>query len=200
MIITLASGNKKKLKELDEILKHTELSCEPITSNEEIDVIEDSLTFIGNATKKAISYAKHLNKVVVADDSGLCVDVLNGMPGIYSKRYAGLSDYENNVKLLDVLKNKENRKAYFICAIALAFPDGKVFTYEAKWHGTIANEMKGHNGFGYDPVFIPDGMKDVVASLDENYKMTHSHRYQALKKFVEDKDEIINYWRHTWQK
>lgn len=200
MELIIASGNQKKLKELDAILKGTNLSVRSILKEEEIEVMETEKTFEGNAKLKALAYAKHLNGVVIADDSGLCVESLDGMPGIFSKRYSGLGDYENNIKLLDVLKNEKRRNAYFICVIVVAFPDGKTFTYEGKWNGVIAYEMKGVNGFGYDPIFIPNGCNDVVANLTNEFKMKNSHRYKALHKMVEDKDEITNYWRYSWQK
>lgn len=200
MNLVVASSNIKKLKELNEILSNTIFNIRSLTSDEEIDVLEDGLTFKDNAIKKAYTYAKRLNEVVIADDSGLCVKALNNRPGIYSKRYSGKGDLENNLKILDELKNQKNRYANFVCLIAVVFPDGKTFTYEGIWEGRISTEISGITGFGYDPIFIPMNQNKTVASLDNEYKMNHSHRFKAIKKMLEDKDEIINYWRYTWQK
>lgn len=196
MEITLASGNKKKLEELNEILKDASLSVVSINPEDDIDIVEDQDTFVGNATIKALAYAKHLNKIVLSDDSGLCVEALNNLPGVFSKRYSGLGDYENNIKLLKALEGKTNRNAYFECVLALAFPNGKVFTYSGKFEGEIAYEIEGEAGFGYDPIFIPKGMQTSVASLDKNYKKMHSHRALAIKQLLDNKDEFINYWKN----
>lgn len=122
------------------------------------------------------------------------------MPGIYSARYSGFGDEANNDKLLYEMKKMTHRNAHFVCVIAVAFPDEKVFLFKGIWYGTISHQKEGNNGFGYDAVFIPDGQTKTVASLTADYKSKHSHRALALKKMVEGKDEIINYWRHTWQK
>lgn len=200
MKVLFASSNYNKFKEIEAILKphHIEL----IITNEKdaLEIIEDRLTFHENAGLKALTYAVKFNQVTIADDSGIIVDQIKPLPGIYSKRYSGMGDHENNIKLLDVLKNSKNRTARFVCAIAIAFPDGKIFTYEGNLEGTIATTLKGGMGFGYDPLFIPNGQVATLGELSSEFKNLHSHRRQALNNFLEAKNEVIDYWRYTWQK
>ncbi|WP_162146800.1 RdgB/HAM1 family non-canonical purine NTP pyrophosphatase [Acholeplasma granularum] len=196
--LIVASNNKDKVKELNQILGSNIFllkECEI-----KLDVLESETTFEGNAALKAYAYAKQFNQVAIADDSGLVVEIIEPLPGIYSKRYSGLSDHENNIKLLDVLKNTNNRNANFICIIAISFPDGKIFTYEGKLKGHISKELRGINGFGYDPLFIPSNENKTLSELGQAYKNKHSHRSKALMKLLEDKDEIINYWRYSWKR
>ena len=124
---------------------------------------------------------------MIADDSGLCVDALDGAPGVYSARYAGEhgDDLENNLLLLKNMENIENRKAKFVCAIALAFPDGKIINVEGEFHGLIDHEMKGTGGFGYDCLFyLPEyNMTSAEISAEEKNKI--SHRAKALVALLE---------------
>lgn len=200
MELILASANMHKKQELSDILEKSGFDTKTINPAESIDVLETADSFEGNATLKALTYAKRLGKPCLADDSGLCVDALNQMPGIYSARYSGLGDQGNNDKLLDEMKNNTNRTAYFVCVIAIAFPDEKIFLFKGVWHGTISYQKEGIGGFGYDSVFIPEGEIQTVASLTNAFKSKYSHRARALEKLMEGKDEIINYWRYTWQK
>lgn len=184
MKILAATNNKHKLKELLEILSPygiQVLSANDVGGIPEVD--EDQDSFLGNAKKKAIEVAKAKNMVVFADDSGLCVEALNGAPGIYSARYAGenKTDTDRNLKLLKELAHAKNRQAKFVCVIALASPSGLIGSASGECHGKIAEKIYGENGFGYDPVFIPDGFDKSFAELGDKIKNELSHRSLALK-------------------
>ncbi len=187
--IIVATKNQGKMKEIKAILSDLNyeiLSLEDI--NLDVDVVEDGNTFEENATKKAVEIMKLCNEITLADDSGLSVDALNGAPGIYSARYAGEhgDDLKNNLLLLENMKNENNRKAKFICSIALAFPDGKIINVNGEFHGQIDYEMKGQGGFGYDVLFyLPEyGKTSAEISAEEKNKI--SHRYKALNKLKEE--------------
>ena len=182
--IVLATGNRHKVQEVSEIL--APLGIHVISADEAggmPDVVEDAGTFAGNAAKKALECARHLNRTVLADDSGLEVFALNGEPGVYSARYAGEggNDGRNVVKLLGKLKGIEDRSARFVCVIALASPDGVIGTAEGEVRGRIAQQPAGNGGFGYDPVFIPDGFNQTFGELPQETKNRLSHRANALK-------------------
>ncbi len=182
--IVLASNNKNKIKEFKEIFSdYNILSLNDIGFNDEIE--ETGETFLENAFIKAKTIHlflkdKNLDYDVVSDDSGLCVEVLNGAPGVYSARYAGGhgNDDENIKKLLKELEGKDNRKAYFICSIVLYESDGKYYDVEGKTYGTITNEKIGDDSFGYDPVFLSDDLGKTFgeASADEKNKVSHRGR------------------------
>lgn len=197
MEITICTKNKDKLIEIKAFLKSTNITFKQIPNNINLDVIEDGDTFISNATKKALTYAKELNVVVLADDSGLCVNALNGLPGIHSQRYSGKGSLENNKKLLKELENKNDRTAYFVTVLCVAFPNGKTFIYEGRWNGKIASNVLDFNGFGYDPLFIPNESNEVVSKLGLEFKLKYSHRSNALREMLEGIDEIIDYWRYS---
>ncbi len=189
MKFILATKNQKKLKELRRILEP--IGCEVI-SEKDLDfsleeVVEDADTFEGNALLKARSAMKLTGLPAIADDSGLCVDYLDGAPGVYSARYAGEEhdDEKNNQKLLRALEGlpKEKRTAYFVSAVAVVFPSGEEFTVRGECHGYIANEKQGENGFGYDPLFISE--KGCFGSLSDEDKDSISHRGRALRKMAE---------------
>ena len=196
MKFILATKNQKKLKELRRILEP--IGCQVI-SEKELDspleeVVEDADTFEGNALLKARSAMKLTGLAAIADDSGLCVDALDGAPGVYSARYAGEEhdDQKNNEKLLKALEGlpKEKRTAYFVSAVAVVFPNGEEFTVRGKCHGYIANEKQGENGFGYDPLFISE--KGCFGTLSSEEKDEISHRGKALAKMVEKlKEEYL---------
>ncbi|MCM8539076.1 MAG: RdgB/HAM1 family non-canonical purine NTP pyrophosphatase [Lentisphaeraceae bacterium] len=188
MKILAATNNKHKLEELKNILGPQ--GIEVISAAEaggipEVD--EDQATFEGNALKKATETAKAKNMIVFADDSGLCVDALDDRPGIYSARYAGpnASDDDRMQKLLGELADKNDRSAKFVCVIALASPDGAIGTARGECHGKIAFSPTGNDGFGYDPLFIPDGYEKTFSELGEDIKNSLSHRGVALKKAIE---------------
>ena len=189
----LASHNKKKLSELSRILEP--LGFTVISPDDIEDGIsepeENGASFEENALIKARSGAKETGLPTVADDSGLCVDALDGAPGIYSARYAGTGNDEDNNKLL--LKNLENvpedrRTARFVSCIACVFPDGREFTVRGTVEGKIGYEPQGNGGFGYDPLFISD--KGCFGLLSAEEKDSISHRHNAILKFVE---ELKNY-------
>lgn len=185
MKFILATKNPKKLKELRRIL--LPLGHEVISERElekPLDeVVEDADTFEGNALLKARSAMRITGLAAVADDSGLCVDYLDGAPGVYSARFAGeeQDDEKNNAKLLKALEGlpKEKRTARFVSAVAVVFPNGTEFTVRGACEGYIATEKQGENGFGYDPLFI--GEKGSFGLLTDEEKDSISHRGKALR-------------------
>ncbi|MBE7046895.1 MAG: RdgB/HAM1 family non-canonical purine NTP pyrophosphatase [Ruminococcaceae bacterium] len=183
MKLIIASNNKDKIKEIKEILSS---HFDEIISIKEAGIhhetIEDGTTFMENAIKKAKEICEISGCASLADDSGICVDALGGEPGIYSARYSGEhgNDEMNNQLILKNLEGKTDRSAHYTCAMALFFPDGKSITAEGYWHGKVAYEPKGINGFGYDPLFIPDGFDCTSAELTPEEKNDISHRRNAL--------------------
>lgn len=180
----IATRNKHKLAEIRAIFNVPTLELFDMNSIPGLpEVVENRDTFRGNAVKKATEMAKATGMWALADDSGLEVDVLDGEPGVRSARYAGEpADYgANNEKLLGELTGVTNRSARFCCAIALSDPEGDVRTVEAHCGGRIAGRPSGSNGFGYDPLFIPDGYTQTFAEMDESEKNRISHRANALK-------------------
>ena len=187
MKLIIASNNAHKLVEIKAILGDF---FEEIQSLKEAgidhDTVEDGTTFMENALKKAREIAEISGCCALADDSGICVDALDGAPGIYSARFSGVhgDDKANNRLLLEKLQGAESRKAHYTCAIALVRPDGSSVTAEGYLHGEIGFEEKGQGGFGYDPLFIlPQGC--TTAELTAEEKNAISHRANALKKLVE---------------
>lgn len=150
------------------------------------DVEEDGATFQENAQKKAVEISLKTEAMVLADDSGLEVDILDGKPGVYSARYAGepKDDRRNLEKLLDELKDIEKRGAQFRCVLALAQKGEVLFTVEGICRGKIAFQAEGTNGFGYDPIFIPDGYDQTFGELSPDIKHSLSHRGKALQAFL----------------
>ncbi|MGO1370137.1 RdgB/HAM1 family non-canonical purine NTP pyrophosphatase [Senegalia sp. (in: firmicutes)] len=185
--LILASGNKHKIKEIKNILDG--LNLEIISKDEvglsQIDTIEDENTLEGNAIKKAKEISEHIQGLVLADDTGLFVEKLNGEPGIYSARYSGsnASDLDNNKKLLKNLEYVDfnERNAEFRTVIAIVLEDKTIKTLTGICKGKIALERKGDNDFGYDPLFIPDGYDKTFAELGPEIKDKISHRANALK-------------------
>lgn len=186
--IILATNNKGKIKELEEILKEYKLLSLK-EANIDIEVDEDRDTFEGNALKKAGEICKVTNKICIADDSGLCIDILNGFPGVYTARFLGedATQDERNSYLLEKLKDKsrEERKAKVITCIALVKPNGEKKTYIGELNGYIAENKRGNNGFGIDEIFELENGK-TLAELDKEEKNKISSRSLALKKLKED--------------
>lgn len=183
--IIVATKNKKKLEEIREILTGLDVQLGSLADYPGApDVIEDGKTFRANAAKKAIEMAAFTGELTMGEDSGLCVEALDGAPGVYSARFAGKDkdDGKNNRKLLRLLKGKKNRKAYYVCAVALADPRGLIGTVEGKCSGVIGHEPRGNSGFGYDPVFVIPRYKKSFAELGTGIKHAMSHRFRALKK------------------
>lgn len=185
--IVVASRNRNKIEEIKTILKDTNFS---IVSLEEtgvdIDIVEDGDTFKDNAYKKAFEAMKATGKIVLADDSGLVVDVLDGKPGVYSARFAGekASDIDNNLKLLKMMENipAVERRARFVCTVVVAFPDERYFTAVGECEGQILFEPRGIGGFGYDPLFFVPEYHKTFAELEPQEKNAISHRSRALQK------------------
>jgi non-canonical purine NTP pyrophosphatase (RdgB/HAM1 family) len=192
--ILIASHNQHKIKELKTILDHTEIKLLTLKDlNDYDDVIENGETFLENAQLKAIYFAKKHQMITISDDSGLVVEALDGRPGIFSARYSGQGDLENNLKVLKELEDVENRKAYFICEIVLCYPNGYHKSYQGTVTGYIANEIKGTGGFGYDTIFYVPEYQQTFGELDSSIKNRISHRSNALSLLKGDLDEIINY-------
>jgi XTP/dITP diphosphohydrolase len=185
--VFLATRSKGKIAEFSELL--APYKVEIITTYDlenPLEVAETEDTFRGNARLKATAYMEHTGYPSLADDSGLVVDVLDGAPGVYSSRYAGESatDKENNKKLLEELKDipKEKRKAKFISAIALVFPNNSVQIVEGSCDGIILDKPKGDNGFGYDPLFFVPEANKTYAEMSPSEKNKYSHRAKAMQK------------------
>lgn len=189
MDFLIATHNRKKQAEMQRVLQPLGISVKTAEDLgiELSEVEETGLTFAENAKIKALSGCKESSLPCIADDSGLCVDFLNGAPGIYSARYSGEhgNDEENNAKLLNELKGveKEDRTAHFICSICCCFPDGREITAEGKCFGYIGFEKHGNVGFGYDPLFITE--KGCFGELTAEQKDEISHRGNALRAFKE---------------
>ncbi|KPU26997.1 nucleoside-triphosphate diphosphatase [Caloranaerobacter sp. TR13] len=195
--LIVASGNVHKIDEIKKILKG--LPLEILSKDEvglkELDVIEDGKTLEENAIKKAVEVSKRVDGIVIADDTGLFVDKLEGRPGIYSSRYAGeRATYEdNNRKLLKELEGVrlEDRTAKFKTVIAIVMEDKSYKTVEGECLGKIALAPKGDEGFGYDPLFIVDGYNKTFAELGEDIKNKISHRANALKKLRVELENLL---------
>lgn len=193
--VFLATGNKSKIIEMKDIIEKLNLNIKLVSINDGIvipEVIEDGKTFEENSQKKAIEIAKFLNMITISDDSGLCVDALNGEPGIYSARFAGenATTEDNNKKLIESLKGISNRKAKFICVISLAKPNGEYFSFRGEVNGDILEEERGENGFGYDPFFYLSKYNKTFAEMPE-IKKEISHRAIALEKLSKEIEKIL---------
>ena len=184
--IVLASSNRGKLAEFNALLANSNLEIVTQASLGIGDAEETGLTFVENALLKARFAAQQSRLPALADDSGLCVDALNGAPGLYSARYAGRhgDNAANNAKLLQVLNGvpAERRTAFFICALVLLqhADDPAPLIVEGRWYGRVLEASRGAQGFGYDPLFLPDGQTLSSAELDAASKNQLSHRGQAL--------------------
>lgn len=195
--IVFATGNQGKLREVKKIL--ADLNVDIVSMKEEgiqIDVDENGATFAENAQIKATAIGAHTDAIVLADDSGLVIDALNGEPGIYSARYLGKdTSYRiKNQNLIDRLEGvpDEKRTARFVCAIAAALPDGTVLHTEGTIEGIIGYEERGENGFGYDPIFYVPKLGKTTAELTDDEKNAISHRGSALEKMKVLLQEYIN--------
>lgn len=183
MKIVFATSNPHKLHELNEICANS--GIEFVLPSEGFAPIENGSTFEENSLIKAKEAFRVSKTYSLADDSGLCVDALDGAPGLYSARYAGTQD-EKIEKLLGELKGFENRRAKFVCCVTLLDDKGEmIFQTVGECHGSIVKERKGINGFGYDPIFKADNYDCTIAELSEEEKNKISHRGKALKNFLE---------------
>jgi XTP/dITP diphosphohydrolase len=187
MNLIVATRNRGKVREIRKILKDPGIKVPSLADFQDVpSVKEDGKTFAENALKKARFYAKWFGETVIADDSGLEVDAINGAPGIYSARYAGerASDRENNRKLLDAMEGipLSRRGAAFRCAIAIVSPTGRERVVEGSCRGRIGLKEVGTKGFGYDPLFFLPRLKKGMAQLTVDEKNRISHRGKALRK------------------
>ena len=194
MKLLIATRNAHKLEEIRRIFDFSGLEVLSAFDFPDIpDVEEDGDTLEANAIKKATEMARATGCWTLADDSGLEVEALDGAPGVYSARYAGEAcSYEkNNQKLLRELSGQSNRNARFRTVIALSSPDGEVRTVEGICPGRIIEELRGEHGFGYDPLFVPEGYEQTFAELSAEEKNTISHRARALQKAQEAWAELF---------
>lgn len=190
MRIIIATGNKDKVREINEILRGTDFDA---VSMKEIgidpEIVEDADSFEGNALIKARTVHELTKEYVMADDSGLCIDALDGAPGIYSARFCGEdSTYEEKFKkIFEMLKDvpEEKRTAQFVCAIAVVRPDGASFTVRGECHGVLHEKPMGENGFGYDPIFYVPEFGMTTAQMSKEQKNMISHRGKALRAMVD---------------
>ena len=184
----LASHNRGKLKEMQEILSN--LGVEVVLQSDlglDLEPEENGATFAENAAIKARAVMEASGLPAIADDSGLCVDALNGAPGIYSARYGGLDDDAARYRLLlNNLRGATSRAAHFHCAVVCCFPNGDIVAAEGDCPGTIAFAPMGEGGFGYDPVFHPLCLDKSMAELSPEEKNAISHRGKALRAFIEE--------------
>ena len=191
----LASHNPGKIKEMSAILAHLglEVVC-PGNLGITVDVEETGTTFAENAMLKAKTICAAANLPAIADDSGLCVDALNGGPGVYSARYGGegLDDRGRYMLLLNSMRGQTTRAAHFACAVACAFPNGDELTAEGQCHGTIAFAPMGEGGFGYDPIFFVPEKAKTFSQLTAEEKAEISHRGKALQAFVKKLETYLD--------
>ena len=184
--LLVATGNSHKTAEIRAILGAGYVVSDLKAHPELPEVEETGSTFLENATLKAVEISKQVKGLILSDDSGLEVDALGGEPGVYSSRYAGEAgnDEANNKKLLHELQGKDNRKARFRCVMVLA-QDGEVLTsFDGAVEGRMLSELHGEGGFGYDPLFVPDGYDQTFSQLSEGIKNQLIHRAVAMQKVV----------------
>lgn len=194
MRIIVATKNPNKIKEISEVM--SPLGFDVISQTDagiDIDVEETGDTFEKNALLKARAVSLICDDYVLADDSGLCVESLDGRPGVMSARYAGegASDAHKIIKLLGELENEENRAARFVTSVAFVFPDGTELVTSGEVSGKITKEPMGDNGFGYDPVFYSNELGKTFAQASAGEKNSVSHRSRAIKALYNELKEII---------
>lgn len=183
--IVFASHNSGKIKEMKELLAPYGIKVKSALDMDLPDVEETGKTFEENSLLKSQTIAKLVNKPCLADDSGLCVDALDGAPGVYSARYAPNRDFNKGMeKLLTEMDKSPNksRKAHFSCVISLAWPDGQYKVFDGRVDGQIALQKMGNGGFGYDPLFVPEGFDCSFAQMGQEEKNKISHRGRAVEK------------------
>ncbi len=178
----LASKNQGKIKEYKKLLLN--VNCQLLLQPESIEVEENGLTFRENAIKKASEVSKKTKNYAIADDSGICIDALDGKPGIYSSRYAE-NDQKRIERILHELDGEENRSAYFIANVCVCSPtENVILESEAKCFGNIILSPRGKGGFGYDPIFEELSSKLTFAEMNNELKDKCSHRAKAVKKII----------------
>ena len=189
--LVLATRNAKKLAELDRLLAGAGLDVEILGSavfSDLPEIEETGSTFAENSLIKARAVSTHTGLIAIADDSGLCVDALDGQPGIYSARWAGqgATDESNLDLVLEQIRDVEpaHRTAHFACAAALVLPSGEEYVVQGQVNGVLLTQRRGVGGFGYDPIFLPDGFDITTAEMTSEQKDAISHRGQAMRALV----------------
>jgi XTP/dITP diphosphohydrolase len=200
--LVIATGNKGKLREIQHMLSALNIEIIPQSEFNVPECAEPHCTFIENALAKARHASKHTGLPVLADDSGLCVDALQGAPGVLSARYAGKNqpnslltqDERNNDKLLQEMSSISNRHAHFYCVMVLVRHehDPEPIIAEGSWQGIILREYRGSDGFGYDPLFLDDKTGKTVAELPLEIKSRISHRGHAMAKLLQKLERLNN--------
>ena len=195
MKFILASQNKKKIVEMNDIL--SAFGVEVVSAADagiHLEVEETGTTFAENAALKARAICEASGLPAIADDSGLCVDALNGAPGVYSARYGGpeLDDAGRYRLLLENMRGSMDRRCKFVSAICCVFPNGDTLTAQGECQGTLAYAPKGEDGFGYDPIFFVPSLKKTFAQLTAEEKNAISHRGNALKEFKIELERYLN--------
>ena len=188
-LLYLASKNLGKISEYQKLL--SDINCQLALQPDSIDVVETGKTFRENAAKKACEVSKKLNHYAIADDSGLCIEALNGSPGIYSSRYAD-NDSDRIKRVLSELEGIDNRSAYFVANVCVATPEGEVILdIEEKCFGTILSITRGTNGFGYDPIFEELSSRLTFAEMTNDIKDNLSHRGKAIARLIPELKKIF---------
>lgn len=200
MQIVLATRNKGKIRELARIFAHELPEVELLGTDNfpdlaDVDETEDS--FEGNALLKAVAVSRFTKLPAIADDSGLAVDHLKGAPGIYSARYSGVhgDDEANLQKVLREMEGIANRRAQFVCAAAFVAPNGYQKVIRAEMVGELISQPRGANGFGYDPIFVPEGFAQTTGEMAPDLKDSISHRGKAMRELA----QIISSERASWE-
>lgn len=187
MKLIIASNNEGKIKEYKEILEP--FGYDVISQKEagiDIEIPETGTSYRENALLKAEGIYKLTKTAVLSDDSGLSIDFLNGGPGLYSARFkSNLSQKEKNQYIIDEMKDTDNRKAKFVCSICFIFENGEKIEVQGICNGKISRKIEGERGFGYDPIFIPDGYDKTFSDIGQEEKNKISHRALAIKELIE---------------
>ena len=194
--LVIASHNQGKVDEIRKMLKPFGVEVVSASELNLPDVEETATTFEGNASLKAVQMAEMSGLPCLADDSGLCVDALDGRPGVYSARYAPNRDFDKGMDMLlqeIAATGDPKRSAHFACVLALADPNGKTHIFEGRVNGHIQEHKTGSNGFGYDPIFVPEGYNKSFAEMTAEEKAQISHRGRAMKKFLANLQPLSAY-------
>lgn len=194
MKLVLASKNEKKLAEMNEILRHLGVEvCSEAEAGVDVEVEETGTTFEENSLLKARAVMQASGMPAIADDSGICVDALNGAPGVYSARYGGegLDDEGRTRLLLENMRGQMPRTCRYVCAITCCFPNGDVLSSRGECEGTVAFAPVGDGGFGFDPIFFVPELKKTFAQISPQEKNARSHRGKALEEFKVKLEEYL---------
>lgn len=189
--ITLVSYNRHKFEEYTKLFKSLPLTLEPLDQSFRGFLQEDHQTFEQNAIQK-VNAIPFMGDYLFSEDSGLMIDALGGAPGIHSRRFSeSASDLDNNLKAIELLKNETNRSAKFVAVIALKISHSEIKLFKGECLGFIHTELKGSDGFGYDPIFIPLGYSETFAELGPVKKSMLSHRHHAFKQLFKYLEEVL---------